>query len=369
MKKVLSFVLALIMVLSLSAVAFAQTVEATYTPANPSVDDDDMIHLGIGDTADPDEDVTPDEPGATYYITILVGDDEFVTDENKDVLDHLTVSVTEKGDKMLKDYAIVKHNGVYKIKLTTEVFYTVAEKAADWTITMKKDGLKILSGEFDVCQAWATETDRFDDKYHQLVVFVDNADTNDGDDYLNEYTDFDNKQAKVVLDDVKVDDVVVNEIDFAEVRLVGTEVDIWLAAKNTHKVEGIVIYNEAAAPKEVWLANEEATSIIYYTFEGDFETDYMGTMHVEAAKDAFVYALVDGKYVAGEFEWNESNKCWETKSNKFIDVVVSDVELKNVVTAAGGKENPGTGSVDFVNVAVALGVVSLAAAGAVALKK
>ncbi|MBQ1238102.1 MAG: hypothetical protein IIX70_07455, partial [Oscillospiraceae bacterium] len=104
MKKVLSFVLALIMVLSLSAVAFAQTVEATYTPANPSVDDDDMIHLGIGDTADPDEDVTPDEPGATYYITILVGDDEFVTDENKDVLDHLTVSVTEKGDKMLKDY-------------------------------------------------------------------------------------------------------------------------------------------------------------------------------------------------------------------------------------------------------------------------
>ena len=33
------------------------------------------------------------------------------------------------------------------------------------------------------------------------------------------------------------------------------------------------------------------------------------------------------------------------------------------------KNNPGTGSVDFVNVAVALGVVSLAAAGAVALKK
>ena len=38
-------------------------------------------------------------------------------------------------------------------------------------------------------------------------------------------------------------------------------------------------------------------------------------------------------------------------------------------TTDGGKDNPGTGSNDVVNVAVAMALVSLAAAGAVAFKK
>ena len=62
-------------------------------------------------------------------------------------------------------------------------------------------------------------------------------------------------------------------------------------------------------------------------------------------------------------------------AKKIEGVVVSDIKLdvSKYNSTIGGKDNnknnPGTGSVDFVNVAVALGVVSLAAAGAVALKK
>ena len=64
--------------------------------------------------------------------------------------------------------------------------------------------------------------------------------------------------------------------------------------------------------------------------------------------------------------------------------VVSDIELDvslyNATVNSGSdsdtsgsadaeKDNPDTGAVDYVNIAVALGVVSLAAAGAVALKR
>ena len=89
----------------------------------------------------------------------------------------------------------------------------------------------------------------------------------------------------------------------------------------------------------------------------------------------FVYAVEGGKLVEGKFTWNKEAECYEYNTKKIEGVVVSDIELdvsKYNSTIGGGeagKDNPGTGSVDFVNVAVALGVVSLAAAGAVALKK
>ncbi|MGN0625312.1 MAG: hypothetical protein ACI4I8_03505, partial [Oscillospiraceae bacterium] len=72
--------------------------------------------------------------------------------------------------------------------------------------------------------------------------------------------------------------------------------------------------------------------------------------------------------------WNKDASCWELNTKKVVDVVVSDIELdvskyNSTIGGEESKDNPGTGSVDFVNVAVALGVVSLAAAGAVALKK
>ena len=79
--------------------------------------------------------------------------------------------------------------------------------------------------------------------------------------------------------------------------------------------------------------------------------------------------------VEGKFTWNKEAECYEYNTKKIEGVVVSDIELdvSKYNSTIGGKDdnkgNPGTGSVDFVNVAVALGVVSLAAAGAVALKK
>lgn len=382
MKKVLSLVLAVLMVLSLSAVAFANNVDKDKTTPDSieANDDADKVQLGIGDAGSDDGD--PDKPGATYYFTLLKADGETMfyvgEEEDDDYIKHLKVSIKESGDEMMKDYAIVKHNDVYKLKVTTKEYFTVAEKSADWTITGKRNGrLTVLSAEFSPVQAWEdlgdAHYDYVDDE--EYVWVVDNCapegcnqkncaddgckDVHFGDSFVAGLTDDHNLGTVVTLK---------KGVKYFEINVVtGNEYDVWFSGKNTYKVKGVMMFNTDVA-KELWNAND-AEEIEAVDFTGDFEFDYAATQHVSAPKDYFVYAVEGGKLVAGKFEWNKDAECWETKTMAPIDVIVSDVELKNVATAEGGKENPGTGSVDFVNVAVALGVVSLAAAGAVALKK
>ena len=125
MKKVLALVLSVMMVLSLSVVAFAAEVAATGTPGqvekpgDPDNNLDKGVIIGTGDK-DSNADADPDKPGATYYYTIFretpnnVAGDVAVDGTNYEMLDddeyakHLTVSIRESGDKMIDSYAIVR---------------------------------------------------------------------------------------------------------------------------------------------------------------------------------------------------------------------------------------------------------------------
>jgi len=400
MKKVLSLVLAVLMVLSLSVVAFANDVEATGTEAEVGSNvEGGKIDLNIKDFGSEAAVAQPDKPGATYYFTLMESaNDPFDTlsdkedpvaetgmnsAQEKDYIKHLKLSIKESGDAMIEDYAIVVHNDVYKVKVTTKAFYTVDTHKATWTITAKRNTLTVLKATYKPVQAWEDLGDvHYNDNVagETYITVVGNCapecncdpddcatdthavDRNGKDMYLGisydkGYTDDHNLGVVVTL---KAADT------YFEIQVGATPV--WFSGTNKFADKGVMIF-KTGVDKDLWIKNPEAEVIEKVAFTGDLDFDYKAVQHIDAGEDMFVYAIVDGKYDLGKFEWNEDAECWETTTFAPIDVLISDVELKGLNAASAGKENPGTGSVDFVNVAVALGVVSLAAAGAVALKK
>lgn len=382
MKKVLALVLSVLMVLSLSVVAFAEEVEEEKTTPDTTVDVDNdpdtSYDLGFGDLeAGPDAE--PDKPGATYYYTILIDydedEDEYIMLTSDEIAKHLTVSIKESGDKMIDSYSIVKQNGVYKVKVVTKETFTTEETEATWTITLKRNKkYTVAEAKVDIAQKWAEicedgvsgDHSGFEDKgYGEYVFYVDLADAH-GDKVgasYDHYTDDCNVEALAVIP---------KDADYAELYFADTM--FWYSVKNSAKTTVNVYFHEDN--KKMSTTYEDADLEMIF-FDGTPEFDYTGTMHAPADEDAYVYAVIGGKLVADKFTWNKDSECWEMNAKKIEGVVVSDIKLdvskyNSTVggnTADENKDNPGTGSVDFVNVAVALGVVSLAAAGAVALKK
>lgn len=368
MKKVLALVLSVLMVLSLSVVAFAEEVEKPETTPDTTIENaDKKYELGFGDLEKDPADAAPDKPGATYYYTILDENDDSGMLTDDEVAKHLSVSIKEKGDKMIKAYSIVKQNGVYKVKVETNTTYTTAKTSADWTITLKRDKkFTVASAVVSIAQQWAEVCDlsKVVDAYGEAQIYVDLAEAHDGAEgaSYDDYTDDINVEARLVL---------AKTIKYAEIYFGDTPV--WYSVKNVAKTTVNVYFDEAVA-KALSTTYEDA-DLYAINFKGAPEFDFTGIEHVSVDEDMFVYAVVDGKLVADKFSWNKETSCWELNTKKMVDVVISDIELdvskynSTIGGSEAGKGNPGTGSVDFVNVAVALGVVSLAAAGAVALKK
>lgn len=390
MKKVLALVLSVMMVLSLSVVAFAATEEkATGTPggiSTPDSNDPDNTKpngaiIGVGDKEGTDDE-DPDKPGATYYYTIfretaVAGDaDITVTENGKNVYyemltddeyaKHLSVSIRESGDKMIDSYAIVKRNGVYKIEVKTKTTYTTKKTTATWTMTLKRDKkYKVNEAEVEISQKWAEIIDDVT-KSHQEIIFEDidlaDATTAPGWSY-DDYTNDINIQALAVIP---------KDYKYAELYF-DTDDIFWYTVKNSSKLTVNVYYHR---DNKTMAQTYEDADLEMIFFDGTPEFDYTGTFHVTVDEDMFVYLIEGGKLVEGKFTWNKEAECWETNTRKLEGAVASDIKLDvskyNATVNNNGtdnKDNPGTGSVDFVNVAVALGVVSLAAAGAVALKK
>lgn len=369
MKKVLALVLSVLMVLSLSVVAFAEEVEAPETTPGTDIENaDKKYELGFGDLEAPAADADPDKPGATYYYTIMDNNDQSGMLTDADIAKHLTVSIKEKGDKMIDSYSIVKQNGVYKVKVVTKEFYTTEKLSADWTITLKRDKkFTVASAVVTIAQKWVAK--EFDgDKYGEVEVIVNNdvVEGQEGASYDN-YTDDANCWGILTLK---------KSVKYAEIyfgKTIEESSPVWYSVKNVAKSSVNVIFDETVS-KTLATTYEDA-DLYAITFKGAPEFDTKGILHASVDEDMFVYAVEGGKLVEGKFTWNKEAECYEYNTKKIEGVVVSDIELdvSKYNSTIGGKDdnkgNPGTGSVDFVNVAVALGVVSLAAAGAVALKK
>ena len=109
-----------------------------------------------------------------------------------------------------------------------------------------------------------------------------------------------------------------------------------------------------------------------------------GELFIEADEETFVYEIVDGEIVEIEAEYVEEYKVantskakagWVIETKELGYYIVSDIEAEIEAEAEveapveAEKANPETGAADFVGAAVAMAVVSVAAAGALALKK
>ena len=179
----------------------------------------------------------------------------------------------------------------------------------------------------------------------------------------------------------------------------------WVVAKND-KGEAIFDFNDDTYFTVKMVSEEKVTlnlskaydkavdalfdyeaDLSFYNFKGTKDAfTKTGELFIPADEDTFIYEVVDGELVEVEATWTDEytvsdvNKEYEgyvIETKELGYYVVSDIEAEIEVEAEepaeepveADKANPETGAADFVGAAVAMAVVSVAAAGALALKK
>ena len=134
--------------------------------------------------------------------------------------------------------------------------------------------------------------------------------------------------------------------------------------------------------RSIAIANEDA-DLEFYNFRSSHdEFVRRGTLSLYGKEDSYVYEIVDGKLYDVDFNYNKEEKTLEIVTDELGHYVVSDIELdskevkpskpsteNNNSSSNTDKDNPDTGAADFVGSAAALAVTSVAAAGALALKR
>lgn len=137
--------------------------------------------------------------------------------------------------------------------------------------------------------------------------------------------------------------------------------------------------------RELAIANEDA-QLEFYNFRGEHdEFIRKGTLSLPGDEDAYVYEIVDGDLYDVDFKYNDDEETLEISTDSLGHYVVSDMKLNAAAEkpnsgssnnnsgsnsgSSADKNNPSTGASDFVGSAAAMAVVSVAAAGALALKR
>ncbi len=134
--------------------------------------------------------------------------------------------------------------------------------------------------------------------------------------------------------------------------------------------------------KDIALAYDEDAEYDFFNFRGSHDSfSRTGVLSLEAGANDYVYEVVDGELTEIDFDYNSKTKMIEIKTADLGYYVVVDRELdvesvnteddttNNTSKPQPDKNNPAMGANDFAGAAVAMAVVSIAAAGALALKK
>ncbi len=390
MKKVLSVLLAAAMACGMSVSSFALTFDTT-APVNTS---DSNVFTSFGDPSD-SEYCYHGEAGTNSIVKVPVTEVAFANYfyinndyshpyTNADLED----AVLNPGDVLSFIPVWVNHGeinwGVDVVEKHWSINIKANEYVKDAYFDHAGNGTLVVMVELDkeldeieiqeialqlyIADNFSNKT-REQSKGVELVLPFDN--------YKEEYVSFD----------------FTNDVDYAAKWIVkkntkGTAVfDFEDAAYFTVKMipEEEVVLNfsqdyDKAIDKEY---NEYDADLEFYNFKGSKdEFTKVGKLFIPAKADTFIYEVVDGELVEVDAEYDESytvdgfkaKKGWviETKELGYYvvadeELVVAEEEVEAEVEA--DKANPETGAADFVGAAVAMAVVSVAAAGALALKK
>ena len=387
MKKVLSVLLAAAMVMGMSVSAAALTFESATTVVNTS-DANKFVSYGAPSNE------------FCFHETTTTDDDFPVENVRFDTGFYINGKYFTNADL---ENAVLNPGDV----LTFVPYYTTANynDVIRWGkgIVDKHWSINVLSSEFVKSAAFGWMDD-------VLVVNVTVADSLDDLDeqevevklYIaDNYSKVTNKQSKGVklvmpFDNYKEEYVsfdYVNDVDYMAK---------WIVAKNT-KGTAVFDISDSAYIKVKMIPEEEVifnfsqaydkaidkkyndydADLTFYNFKGTQDVfTKTATLLIPADEDSYIYEIVDGELVAVEAEWVDDYKMdglnkkdgWviETKELGYYvvaddELVVAEEEVETEVEA--DKANPETGAADFVGAAVAMAVVSVAAAGALALKK
>ena len=422
MKKVLSAIMAAAMVMGMSVSAFAVTFETSTTVVNTS-SSTEYVSFGKNNDGYCEH---PDKVQAhvdnvyfkdVFYVNGIIEDKyHFFSKGN---LDDVTLN---PGDVLYFVPTQAGGNINYGKKVVDE-HWSINIKANEYV----KDASFTWASNYDllVKVELATDLDEIDVQEIALELYI--ADNYDGfkaqsegvklvlpfDNYKEEYVSFELYIADEEFKNEYTESVIVNALGFANVEAGVEQVSFkktndadkynqWEAKENGEatfdfdsdayftvkmvKNEAVVLNLSRAYNKDIDKAyNDNDGDMEFYNFKGTKdEFTKVGELFIPAKADTFIYEVVDGELVEVDAEWYDSYKVdgfkakkgWVIDTNELgyyvvadEELVVAEVETEVEAPVEAEKANPETGAADFVGAAVAMAVVSVAAAGALALKK
>lgn len=350
MKKVLALVLAVVLAFGMATVAFAGVAkidkEVNYNPFGR--DSHDWGEVAPGDKA---KEEYPLGYSAFQWDLGKNNNDTPPTKLTTSTFSSSSVTVkrkVSKGSDLIKKVELKnKNNGVIVEVELIDPFVSTSEKDFDFTIYLAKKGTKMDDTELQITGTLKNEiieVDEGEDEVNlsegavaEAIAYIKNITVDTGNGlYINTKMFEDRKYyAKSTQDITAADDAVVSQY---------TEIDT---------IYTLYSVNMSSAGNTVYFDIDDT----YYVYNA--EGQYLGTTADKNLPFSSKYYLAVSKIdMTGDIEPGDE-----------VPVDPDSPDMGGDDVPANANDNPGTGANGFVNVAVVAGLVALAAAGAVSMKK